>query len=247
VAEPGGRDRRHLRPVEGGKAPGPLDKPRRRRGATRPGAVPVQGGEQDAGHGDKGDGGQLGGRRRGALGGRAAAIARIPDAVWSPVVVAVLCAAAGLIGLAVGQPWLFASLGPTAFLQAHQARSRASGFYNTVVGHTVGIAVGYAMVALFSLGPATAVFATYDLTASRVWASVLAVGLTMLIQIPLKAYHPPAAATTLLITLGAFRRQWSDVIALFAGVLIVAVLGEGFRRLRERGMPEQRRDQKRAA
>jgi len=42
---------------------------------------------------------------------RGRVIAVVPDMVWGPLAV-------GLIGLAAGQPWLFPSLGPTAYLLA---------------------------------------------------------------------------------------------------------------------------------
>jgi CBS-domain-containing membrane protein len=67
---------------------------------------------------------------------------------------------------------------------------------------------------------------------ARVWASALAIGMMTAIQPSLKAYHPPAAATVLLITLGVHRANWSTVLALLGGVLVVAVLGEWFQRLR---------------
>lgn len=42
----------------------------------------------------------------------------------------------------------------------------------------------------------------------------------------------PAEATTLLIALGAVRPQMRDLGVLLAGIALVAVLGEGLRRLR---------------
>jgi hypothetical protein len=161
------------------------------------------------------------------------------DTVWSPLVAGLLCLVVGMLGLVAGQPWLFPALGPTAFQQAYQVTSRSSSFYNTVVGHTIAIVIGYGMVELFALSPTSALFRTYELTAGRVWASTLAVTITLLVQLILKAFHPPAAATALLITLGAFSARWTDVLALFAGVLIVATLGEGLRLVRERGRPSR--------
>lgn len=66
----------------------------------------------------------------------------------------------------------------------------------------------------------------------RVWASGLALALMLLFQLLLRANHPPAAATTLLITLGGFNITWKDVSVIVIGVLIVAVAGQLSRRLR---------------
>jgi hypothetical protein len=80
--------------------------------------------------------------------------ATVPEAVWGPLAVGSLLSAIGLIGLAAGQPWLFPSLGPTAFLQAEEPGARSSRFYNTILGHTVGLGAGLA--AVFLLGASSA-------------------------------------------------------------------------------------------
>ena len=46
-----------------------------------------------------------------------------------------------------GQPWLFPSLGPTAYLLAKYPELPSSRIYNCVVGHLVGLASGFAAVA----------------------------------------------------------------------------------------------------
>jgi hypothetical protein len=55
--------------------------------------------------------------------------------------------------------------------------------------------------------------------------------LTLLICLLLKASHPPAAATTLLVALGAIKTR-QDAFNVVAGVLLIAVFGETARRLR---------------
>jgi hypothetical protein len=50
----------------------------------------------------------------------------------------------------------------------------------------------------------------------------------------LRAYHPPAAATALLVTLGAYRMTGKTPLALMAGVVAVAVVGELMHRVRPR-------------
>jgi CBS-domain-containing membrane protein len=68
----------------------------------------------------------------------------------------------------------------------------------------------------------------------RVWASAFAVAGMALAQPSFRAYHPPAAATALLVALGAYRTNVKTAFALLLGVLIVALLGEWLQRLRLR-------------
>jgi hypothetical protein len=157
----------------------------------------------------------------------------IPEAVWAPIAGASLVALPGIIGLAAGSPLLFASLGPTAFLQAAQPQQPTARFHNVVLGHAVGFLAGVIAVALFSASTEPSLFEAKQLGPPRVCASVLAVALTLFVSAPRKiAFHPPAAATTLLVALGGFAPSWSSALTVLTGVLVVAVAGELLRRLR---------------
>lgn len=161
----------------------------------------------------------------------------LPDLVWAPLAVCSLLLAVGLIGLAAGQPWLFPSLGPTAFLQAEKPGLPTARFYNTVVGHLLGLVAGVVAVLLLGADAAPGVLATKEMMPIRVWAALLATALTMLGLSLLKASHPPAAATTLLMALGGFDPTWHDARTIVVGVLILAVLGKGVRYLRREIVP----------
>lgn len=160
---------------------------------------------------------------------------RVPDIAWAPIVAALLMLIVGLIGLLAHQPWLFPSLGPTAFLQAEQPEQPSARFYNTVMGHLHGLVAGIIAVLLLGASAAPPVLSTGELTPVRVWAAVLAVALNMLSGFVLKASHPPAAATTLLVALGGFKPTWQDAVTVMIGVLIVAIVGEALRRFRLKG------------
>ncbi len=157
---------------------------------------------------------------------------KVPDPVWDTLVAGGLMLAVGVLSLALDQPWLFPSLGPTAFLQAEIPERATSSFHNTVIGHLIGFAAG--LVAVVGLGVANAPsdLATHHLTPTRMWAAALAVALTILFALLLRAPHPPAAATTLLVALGGFSPTFHDALSFVIGVLIVAILGEGLRRAR---------------
>ena len=75
---------------------------------------------------------------------------------------------------------------------------------------------------------------------ARVWASAMAIALTTLVQPSLRAYHPPSAATALLITLGGYHLTWKNSLSMMGGVVIVALMGEWFQRIRLKGEPVRR-------
>src|SRR5438477_109808 len=104
-------------------------------------------------------------------------IQKIPDIVWSPVVVAILMAIAGFLGFLFDEPWLFPSLGPTAFLQAQKPKELSSRFYNTLVGHLIGIIMGIVVILILRGDFGSSAFE--PLPASSICAAILAVSLTM--------------------------------------------------------------------
>ena len=159
---------------------------------------------------------------------------QVADLLWGPIATGGLVLSAGVVGLVAGQPLLFPSLGPTALLHAEFPEQRSARFYNTVVGHLVGLAMGYLAVIAVAAESAPPVIAAHQLHPSRVIAGTVAVTLTWLVLWILRATHPPAAATTLLAALGAFRPNVTDALDVVGGVLVIAVLGESVRWARER-------------
>jgi hypothetical protein len=158
--------------------------------------------------------------------------AGVPDVVWAPLAAGALMLLVGGIGLAFGQPLLFPSLGPTAFLQTESPQLPGARFYNTVVGHGIGLAAGFLAVLVLGAQQAPSVLATQQLTPLRLWAAVLSIVLTLLVGYLLRASHPPAAATTLLVALGGFSPTITTIRTVVIGVLIIAIAGEALRRLR---------------
>lgn len=161
----------------------------------------------------------------------------VPQMLWAPLAAGALLLLVGVLGLAAGQPLLFPSLGPTAFLQVETPDQPGARFRNVVVGHGVGIAAGLAAVLVLHAASAPGLFAAHELVPVRMWASIIAIMLTLLGGLLLHASHPPAAATTLLISLGGFRPTVHDVVVIVVGVLVIAVAGEGLRRLRVNPAP----------
>lgn len=158
---------------------------------------------------------------------------KIPDFMYAAAGAAFVIMSVGLIGLLIGRPWLFSSLGPTAFQLAEYPEQKSSRLYNVVAGHLSALAMGFAAVAIMHSWNAPKVMSTHDLTAARVWTAVIAIALTYGLIVALHASHPPAGSTALLVALGAFS-TWSDAKVIIEAVLIVAVLGEVVRYVRLR-------------
>lgn len=159
-----------------------------------------------------------------------------PD-IGSAFMATVLVAIVGLTAYLAGQPWLFPSLGPTAYLLASYPNLPSSRTYNCLMGHLVGLGSGFAAVAIFNAWHAPVV-PLHEVTLPRLGAAAVAVGLTVFVNHLLRAGHPPAAATTLLVSLGTFNSAWSAALVAI-GVILLVLIGEVFKRARSK-LPKNR-------
>lgn len=162
-------------------------------------------------------------------------IARVPDLIWGPFWEAVLILIAGLTALWSGHPWVFSSLGPTAYELAEKPELRSARLYNIVMGHAVGIACGFGAVAVTHAWYLPTTNANAFPTLNRVCAAAVAVFATVFVNLLLKSGQPAALATTLLISLGNMQTA-ASALWIMVGVLIISVVGEPLRRLRLRAL-----------
>jgi CBS domain-containing membrane protein len=130
------------------------------------------------------------------------------------------CVSIGLmatIALVTHEAFIFPSLGPTAFLFYYTPLAPPASPRNAICGHLLGVLAGYGSLAIFGLRHAGPALAT-GVDASRVGAVALSLGLTSGLMVLLRTPHPPAGATTMIISLGILREPWQ------LAVLMVAVL-----------------------
>jgi CBS domain-containing membrane protein len=111
------------------------------------------------------------------------------------------------VAMATRTPFVFPSLGPTAFLFFFTPRAPAASPRHTIYGHAIGIVCGYGALWLFGLEHAPPAMAT-GVSAGRVGAAALSLASTGALMILFKAAHPPAGATTLIISLGIVTRPF---------------------------------------
>lgn len=126
-------------------------------------------------------------------------------------------------------PFVFPSLGPTAFLFFFTPRAPAASPRHTIYGHAIGILCGYGALWLFGLQHAPPAMAT-GVSAARIGAAALSLASTGALMILLKAAHPPAGATTLIISLGIVTRPF-HLLMIEVAVAVLTVQAIAINRL----------------
>ena len=97
--------------------------------------------------------------------------------------------------------FIFPSLGPTAFLFFFTPTAAAASPRNALLGHAIGIVCGYGSLGLLGLIDSGSAMQE-GVTVARMVAVALSLASTGAFMILLRAVHPPAGATTLIISLG---------------------------------------------
>ncbi|GAC1404953.1 MAG: hypothetical protein NVSMB49_23940 [Ktedonobacteraceae bacterium] len=124
-----------------------------------------------------------------------------------------------ILAVLTRSPFIFPSLGPTAFLFFYTPTAPSASPRNTIIGHAIGVVAGYLSLVVTGLtvaGPALVVGVTWP----RVIAAALSLGLTSGLMVLLKSPHPPAGATTLIISLGILTHPWQLLLLMGAVVLL---------------------------
>ncbi len=126
-----------------------------------------------------------------------------------------------LLALLTGSPFVFPSLGPTAYLFFFSPLAEASSPRNTILGHAIGLICGYGAFALtvassppFGLHP--------GVHGARVLAAALSLSATGALMALFRVSHPPAGATTLIVSLGIISQPKELVIIEVAVILLTA-------------------------
>lgn len=130
------------------------------------------------------------------------------------------------IGLLAGvayvtrSPFLFPSLGPTALLLFYKPRDQVSAPQNVLIGHSIGAVVGWLCLAVFGLLDVPPALMAESW--ARAGAAALSLGGTSALMVLLRAVHPPATATTLIVSLGLMPHLWQIPVLVGAVALLLA-------------------------
>lgn len=124
-----------------------------------------------------------------------------------------------LLALVTHNPFAFPSLGPTAYLFFFTPLAKASSPRNAVLGHAIGLLCGYFAYSVTGMHPFSS-----NLGGGVYWplifASALALSLTGAFMILLRVSHPPAGATTMIVSLGILATPASLLVIEVAVVLL---------------------------
>jgi CBS domain-containing membrane protein len=126
-----------------------------------------------------------------------------------------------LLALVSRNPFVFPSLGPTAYLLFFSPLAKASSPRNTIFGHAIGLICGYG--AFVVTGAGAVPFGVHPgIFWPRVLAAALSLSATGAFMVLLEVSHPPAGATTLIVSLGIISKPHELVIIEVAVFLLVA-------------------------
>ncbi|MEO6923598.1 MAG: HPP family protein [Bryocella sp.] len=129
-----------------------------------------------------------------------------------------------IVALATHNPFVFPSLGPTAYLFFFSPLAEASSPRNAIYGHAIGLACGFFAYSVtgmhaFPLGFAGEVYWP------RIIASALALSLTGAAMVLLHVNHPPAGATTMIVSLGILAKpEYIPIIEVAVLLLVVQAI-----------------------
>src|SRR6185437_8960595 len=126
-----------------------------------------------------------------------------------------------LLALVSRNPFVFPSLGPTAYLLFFSPLAKTCSPRNTIFGHGIGLICGYA--AFVVTGAGALPFGVHaGIFWPRILAAALSLSVTGALMVLLEVSHPPAGATTLIVSLGIISRPRELVIIEAAVFLLVA-------------------------
>ena len=147
-----------------------------------------------------------------------------PRVVWSIYIFVngfLTIALLALLAVVTGSPFVFPSLGPTAYLLFIAPSHENSSPRNTILGHAIGLICGYGAYVL--TGAANQPFGVHPgVYWPRILAAALSLSATGAFMVLLRADHPPAGATTLIVSLGIISKPKALVIIEIAVFLLVA-------------------------
>lgn len=128
----------------------------------------------------------------------------------------------GVVAWVSGQPFIFPSLGPSAFILAFERRGERTRMYRIVGSHLIGGIMGFAAWTL--LAPGITLTATPPALSPEglrlAAAATVSIVLTSWGMIATKTIHPPACATTLIVSLGLLSTP-GQVAIIVASVIVL--------------------------
>ena len=146
-----------------------------------------------------------------------------PAAVWASYVFVNSFATIGVLAalaFLTHNPFVFPSLGPTAYLFFFTPLAETASPRNAVLGHAIALCCGFAafsVTGMSHLPPGLPV----EIYWPRVLSAALSLSLTGAIMVLLRISHPPAGATTMIVSLGIISKP-EYLVTIEAVILLTA-------------------------
>lgn len=154
---------------------------------------------------------------------------RLVHAVYVLIAGFVTVAILSLLAFATSTPLVFPSVGPTAYLFFFTPLVKSASPRNAICGHAIGIVCGYA--ALRITGAVASPIATHaGIYWPMIFSAAFSLSVTGALMILLRVSHPPAGATTLIVSLGLIPHI-RDLFILEAAVVLLTALALAINRL----------------
>src|SRR4051794_537317 len=144
------------------------------------------------------------------------------NAVYTFVGSLIAIAVSGAAAAAFDEPLLFPSLGATAFLFFETPMAEIASPRNAMIGHSTAIVAATVALAICGLTDNPSAYID-GVTTARVLAVALAVGLTGGALRLLRSAHPPAGATTIIVSIGLLHTG-RQLLVVVAGVALLTLV-----------------------
>lgn len=151
------------------------------------------------------------------------------NAVYTFIGSFIAIALSGVAAWAFDEPLLFPSLGATAFLFFETPMAEIASPRNAIIGHVVAVLAAVVALVLFGLIDAPSAYEA-GVVPERIGAVALAVAMTGGGLRLLRSAHPPAGATTIIVSSGLLDDPL-QLVAVVTGVAILTAASLGLNRL----------------
>jgi|SRR6185312_7958311 len=144
--------------------------------------------------------------------------------VWAGYVLVngfITIAMLALLAYFTNNPFVFPSLGPTAYLFFFTPLAKSASPRNAIVGHGIALCCGYAACSATGMTHLPAGLPV-EIYWPRVLSAALSLSLTAAIMVLVHVSHPPAGATTMIVSLGLIARP-EYLLIIEAAVILLTV------------------------
>lgn len=139
-----------------------------------------------------------------------------------------------LLAFLTRNPFVFPSVGPTAYLLFFSPLVNASCPRNAILGHGIGLVCGYAALHLTGASAAGGIASAVGMHPGIYWPRIMAAAISLsatgALMVLLRISHPPAGATTLIVSLGIIS-QPAHLVVVEAAVFLLVLQAFAINRL----------------